>query len=384
MKYNFDRIIERRNTDSVKWRVFEEDVLPLWVADMDFSAPKPVIEALTKRVEHGIFGYAIDSQELKETITAMLARRFNWKVTVEDILFTPGVVVGFNLGCQSLAGKGDGVLIQTPVYPPFLRAAANGGFMQQEMELTRSNDGSYSVDFDQFSHSITPQTRAFLLCNPHNPVGRVYAKPELERMAEICLRNRIRIVSDEIHGDLIFKGHQHLPIASLAPEIAQNTITLMAPSKTYNIAGLDFSFAVIQNPDLRRGYEEAKRGVSGGVTFMGMTAALAAYREGQEWLEQVLDYMEGNRDFLLKYLRSEMPEITAGCPEGTYLAWLDCRALGLNEAPCEFFLREARVGLNDGAAFGRGGEGFVRLNFGCPRSVLARALDQMKAALRKR
>jgi cystathionine beta-lyase len=249
------------------------------------------------------------------------------------------------------------------------------------MELTQRTDGSYEIDFDRFEAAITDRTRIFLLCNPHNPLARVFRRDELERMAEVCLRHEVVICSDEIHCDLVFEGYEHLPIASLAPEIADRTITLLAPSKTFNIAGLKCSLAIIENADLRKRFVEAKRGLVPWVNLLGQVAALAAYRDGGPWLEAVLSYLQANRDFLHDYVASHLTGVSMTRPEGTYLAWLDCREAGIPGNPHEFFLEEAKVAMNDGATFGQGGEGFVRLNFGCPRSMLVQALEQMRAAL---
>jgi cystathionine beta-lyase len=306
---------------------------------------------------------------------------YGWQITPEDLLFIPGVVTGLNLACQALAEPGGGVLIQTPVYMPFLRLANNAGMAAQEMELSQGSDGNYHINWQKFEGAIDKHTRIFVLCNPHNPVGRVFRRAELERMAEICLRDKVVICSDEIHCDLLFSGNKHIPIASLDPEIAQNTITLMAPSKTFNIAGLQCSFAIVQNAELREKLKHAGKGLTGWVNSMGAVAGLAAYREGQEWLEQVLVYLEGNRNFLARYVADNLPGVKMRRPEGTYLAWLDCRATGIPCIPGQFFLRQAHVALNEGHTFGKGGEGFVRLNFGCPRATLRTALERMKAAL---
>lgn len=381
MLYDFDCCPNRHPTDSEKWQHYPPDVLPLWVADMDFVSPEPVLRALHERVEHGVFGYPHEPPELREIIVARLAERYRWQIQPDDIIFMPGVIRGFNRAAHTVAEPGTGVLIQTPVYPPILDAPHNAGMRRQIMELTRGADGAYTVDYDVLEATITGKTRLFILCNPHNPVGRVFRQDELARMAEICLRHNVVICSDEIHCDLVYPGHEHLPIAALSPEVARNTITLMAPSKTFNIAGLDCSFAVIQDKALRKRYQRAHRGLVSGVNVMGWVAASAAYQGGQEWLAQALAYLEANRDYLHNFLRQEIPDIVCSVPEGTYLAWLDCRSLGLDH-PYEFFLEQARVALNDGAAFGRGGKGFVRLNFGCPRATLAEALGRMRDALR--
>jgi cystathionine beta-lyase len=356
-------------------------------------------------------------------------------VDAEAFVFVPGVVVGFNLAAHAVTEPGDGLLAQTPVYYPILRVPGNTGCALHTMELSPPGDGApdcdggqYAIDMQAFEAAIQPNTRIFVLCNPHNPVGRVFTKQELEGMAEVCQRHNLVICSDEIHCDLIFPGHRHLPIASLAPEIEARTITLMAPSKTYNIAGLHASVAIISNPELRRRFVAAQRGIVPHLDIMGYRAMLAAYQvrrgedlplpplsplpavapsrcsgvvkdiavapsgcsgvvkdfaaddDGDPWLEQVLRYLQANRDFVFDAIR-RTPGLSMTRPEGTYLAWIDCRQAGIEEAPHRFFLEKARVGLNDGAQFGKGGEGFVRLNFACPRTTLAAALERMRAAL---
>lgn len=382
MQYQFDTPIDRRSTESDKWNVYHPDVLPLWVADMDFVSPEPVQSALRKRVEHGVFGYPREIEALRQILVDRLADRYHWQVQREELVFLPGVVKGLNMACQAFVSPGQGVLVQTPVYPPFLGVPEFAGAVLQSAELGQNEEtGEYFIDWDRFEADCTEQTRLFILCNPHNPIGRVWKRSDLERMAEICLRRNILIVSDDIHCDLIYAGQTHIPIASLDPQVARQTFTLMAPSKTFNIAGLGFSFAVIQNPELRRQFKHAHRGLVGGINLMGWVAALAAYQDGQDWLDQILVYLQANRDFLFDTIQQEFPMLQMARPEGTYLAWLDCRKAGISGNPQEFFLQKARVALNDGKTFGKGGEGFVRLNFGCARGVLAEALERMKAAL---
>ena len=381
MKIDFDQVINRTDSDSAKWRHFGPDVLPLWVADMDFLSPEPVIQALAQRAGHGVFGYPGDPAELREVIVARLERLYGWKVSPEAIVWLPGVVTGFNLAIHAFAEPGDGCLVQTPVYPPFLGSPRYHGLTRQDAPLVRQADGRYTIDYDVFEAAITPKTRIFVLCNPHNPVGRVFTQEELRSMAEICLRHDVLICSDEIHCDLVFSGNRHIPLAALSPEVSQRTVTLMAPSKTFNIAGLNCAFAVIEDGDMRKRYNTARSGLVGGPNLLGLTAALAAYRDGGEWLDALLVYLEGNRDFLVNTVRSEMPQVQVQAPEGTYLAWLDYRQTGIQGDPSAFLLKNARIALNDGPAFGAGGEGFARLNFGTPRSILAEALERMKAAL---
>jgi cystathionine beta-lyase len=384
MSYNFDHPIDRRRSDSVKWRAFGEDVLPLWIADMDFASPEPIIHALAERVEHGVFGYGTSRQEeLREVIVARLEKLYGWTVAAETIVWLPGVVTGFNVACWAVASPGDGILVQTPVYAPILDAPGNSGLTCDEMELTRGANSRYTVDFDRMAATITDRTRAFILCNPHNPVGRVFRQDELAAMADLCLRRGLTIISDEIHCDLIFRDYRHVPIAALAPEIEACTITLMAPSKTFNIAGLGCSFAVIPNPKLRRQFKAARRGLVPDVNILGFVAALAAYRDTAPWLAECLGYLEANRDFLAQFVADRLPGIAMSPVEGTYLAWFDCRQAGIPDDPARFFLKQARVALNDGASFGKGGEGCVRLNFGCPRAILAEALARMEGSFQR-
>jgi cystathionine beta-lyase len=376
----FDQIIDRRCSDSAKWCHYAEDVLPLWVADMDFAAPEPVLRALQERVAHGIFGYGGPPDGLREVIQERLARLYGWRVEAEEIFFVPGVVTGFNLACRAAGSLGDEVLVETPVYPPMLTAPLNQGRICRAVPLVEGR-GRYEHDFDSFERAITERTALFLLCSPHNPVGRVFEAAELERLAEVCLRHDVLICSDEIHCDVVYRGHRHVPIASLSPEVAAHTITLFAPSKTFNIAGLCCSVGVVQNPDLRARLEQARAGLVADVSVLGYTAGLAAYRDGQAWLDGLLEYLEGNRDTVVEYVAAHLPGITCQRPEGTFLAWLDCRGLPLPGGPYRFFLERARVALGDGVPFGAEGEGFVRLNFGCPRATLLEALERMRCAL---
>jgi cystathionine beta-lyase len=383
MTWDLDRVLDRRASDSVKWNC-HGDALPLWIADMDFQAPEPVITALRQRVEHGIFGYGLEPPELRPLLVERLKRLYGWTVAPEALLFVPGVVTGFNQAIRAVTEPGDGVLLQTPVYFPMLSAPGNAGCTVDGMELTRRPDGRYAIDWEAFEAAITERTRIFLLCSPHNPVGRVFRRDELARMAEICLRHNVVICSDEIHCDLIFSGHEHVPIAALAPEVAARTMTLMAPGKTYNVAGIHASVAIIEDEALRAQFEKAGVGLVPRLDVMGYTALLAAYRDGQPWLDAVLAYLEANRDFLFDYVNAHLPGVSMTPLEGTYLAWLDCReflgALHVNSAH-EFFLKEAGIALNDGATFGQGGEGFVRLNFACPRPTLVEALARMRNAV---
>ncbi len=379
MKYDFDQDMERKGTDSVKWGVYPGDVIPLWIADMDFRSPEPVIEALRARVDHGIFGYGLP-WKLAGVLLDRIKKLYNWVVDEPQIQFLPGIVPGLNVAFQAFAAPGEGVLAQPPLYFPILRNPAEHGRILQDPPLVRNGD-SYEIDFDRFEDAITDATRIFVLCNPHNPVGRVYTKPELVKIAEICLRRRLILCSDEIHCDLVYPPHHHIPVATLSPEVEDRTVTLMAPSKTYNVAGLECGFALIKNAELRKAWRYVSHGILPGVNLMGIVAAAAGYGEGQEWLEQVLAYLQGNRDFLYGYFREKMPELEMCKVEATYMAWLDCRNAGIPGNPAKFFLEQAQVALSDGADFGKGGKNFVRMNFACPRNRLVLAVDRMRSAL---
>jgi len=386
--YNFDDTPDRLGSDCLKWDLYGPGVIPLWVADMDFVSPEPVIQALKEKVEHGVFGYPTglggDARELPRLRSAIIGRmadRYNWEIKPDDIVFVPGVVTGFNLANHAFIPDGQGVLIQTPVYPPILQSAETTGKLFQSMELDRNEAGFYEIDWDKFSESITPETGIFILCNPHNPVGKAFSKAELERTAELCLREGVLICSDEIHCDLVYERYKHIPIASIDREVAESTITLMAPSKTYNLPGLQCSFAIIQNEKLRNQYMSARRGIVPWVNMMGLVAAEAAYTEGEEWFKQLMVYLKANRDYLIEFFQSELPAVSMAEPQATFLGWLDCRSAGLPDNPYEFFLKKARVAFNNGVSFGKGGEGFLRINFGCSRLLLEKALSRMKKAV---
>jgi cystathionine beta-lyase len=381
MPFDFDRVIDRRHSDSTKWRTYDEDVLPLWTADMDFAVPPPVIEALHARVAHGVFGYCVHPPELLGLIAERMWRLYQWRVRPEEVVLQTGVLKAFQLVASLAAGRTDGILVQPPVYPPILETAQHNGSVYQEAPLVRRPDRQYEIDFDAFEAAITPGTRVFILCNPHNPVGRVFRRDELERLATVCLRHDVVICSDEIHCDLVYPGTAHLPIASLDPDLGRRTVTLMAPSKTFNIPGLRCSFAIVQDPDLRMRVAGDHGGDFADVNNLGLVAATAAYRDGQDWLDELLRYLESNRTTVVDFVRRELPGVETAAPEATYLAWLDFRQSSIAEDPAEFFLQHARVALSPGPSFGAGGEGFARLNFACPRATLLDALNRMKRAI---
>jgi len=379
--FDFDSVIDRRGTGSEKWEKYAgRDILPMWVADMDFRSPPVVVEALRRRTEHGVFGYTKASPGTVEAVVGMLARDFGWAIDPAWLVWLPGLVSGLNVTCRSVGEEGDDVLTLVPVYPPFLSAPrfSRRGLVRVPLH---ENANRWGIDFERLEAAVTPRTRLFMLCNPHNPVGRVFDPEELQRLAELSLRRGMIVCADEIHCGLVLDPEKrHLPFAALGPEVAERTITLMAPSKTFNLAGLGCSFAVIPSESLRRSFVQAKAGIVPMVNPYGYAAAEAAYRDGEEWRRALIDYLRGNRDTLAEALKRMPGGLSMAAVEGTYLAWIDVRNTGLDESVR--FFEEAGVGLQDGREFD--GPGFVRLNFGCPRAVLREALARMGRALEKR
>ncbi len=375
--FDFDAIIDRSGTGSEKWDRYEgKDIIPLWVADMDFRSPPAIVEALRQRINHGVFGYTHPTPGVTEAVLEHLERDFNWRISPEWLVWLPGLVCGLNVLTRSVGGPGDEVLTFTPIYPPFLSAPllAQRGTVKVPL---RREEGRWLLDPEALERAITPRAKLLLLCNPHNPVGRAWSRDELRQLAEIAERHDLIIGSDDIHAGLILDQKlRHIPMATLSPETAGRTITLLAPSKTYNIPGLGCSYAVISDPGLRRSFTAAAGRIVPHVNLLGFTAAEAAYRQGEGWRQALLAYLRGNRDLVEDAIRS-IPGLTATPVEATYLAWIDTRAAGIAD-PAGFF-EDAGVGLSNGAEFD--GAGFVRLNFGCRRSLLAEALRRMTAAV---
>lgn len=383
MLYDFDRIHDRRNTHSTKWDSKPADILPMWVADMDFESPRPVIEAIQRRVEHGIFGYTLTPDSLYEAVAGWVSRRHGWQLQKEWMYFVPGVVPAVHMLIQAFTRPGDKVILQTPVYYPFFRAVLNNGCQILNNPL-RLENGRYTMDFEDLEKKASdPRARALILCSPHNPVGRVWTREELSTLGEICRRHGIVVISDEIHCDIVYRGYKHIPFASISGELADISATCIAPTKTFNLAGLKVSTVIIPNYKLRTLFEGVLDSCAvRGVNVLAMVAAEAAYRYGEEWLEQVLDYIRGNLEFLIDYVEKRIPSVKVIRPEGTYLVWMDFRSLGLNAQQLEnLMLNTAKVWLDEGYIFGEGGEGFERINIACPRAILAEGLRRIEAAV---
>jgi cystathionine beta-lyase len=395
MKYDFDTVCDRRDTDCAKWGAVKaifgrEDVIPMWVADMDFPTAAPIVEALKKRAAHPFYGYTMPSPSLTEAVIDRMKRRFDWKIQPEWVVYTPGIIPALNIAVRALTHPGDEIILQEPVYYPFFGVVRGSGcqIVHNNLKLTR---GRYSMDYVDLTAKFQPQDRradhsrikAIIFCNPQNPIGRVWSREELTKMGEIVIGNGAIIISDEIHCELLYKGHRHTPFASISEEFARNSIVCMAPSKTFNLPGLEASSIVIQDKKLRDRFNDIKSGMVPGLNIFGLAAMEAAYRHGDEWLGQLLDYLQGNLEFTLKYFKARIPKIKAIRPQGTYLLWLDCRGLRLEDKELQEFMREqARVGLDDGFMFGEGGSGFQRMNIACPRSLLREALKRIEKAVK--
>ena len=375
--FDFDTPIDRTGSASLKWsRYADPQILPMWVADMDFAAPPAVTAALAERCRHPVYGYTVDPEELAEAVCRHLAAQYAWTIDASWIVWLPGLVTGINLACRSAGKPGDAVLTCVPVYPPFLTAPGHFGRTLQTVALVRG-EHRWHLDLDRIEAAIGPRTRLLLLCSPHNPVGRAFTNEELSALAGIARRHDLIVCSDEIHCDLILEtDRRHIPFATLDADAAARTITLMAPSKTYNIPGLGCAFAVIGEEHLRRRFREAMAGIVPDINLFGYTGALAALTHGETWRRAAIAYLRGNRDLVAARIAA-MPGLETTPVEATYLAWIDTRARGLS-APAAFFER-AGVGLSDGAEFGA--PGFVRLNFGCPARILEKALNRMEKAL---
>jgi len=379
MECDFDNIVGRRNTGSLKWDKYAgRDIIPMWVADMDFRCPPAVRDALRHRVDHGVFGYSVAQKELVQVVAERMATRYGWSIDPSWIVWLPGLVPGINIACRCMGGDGDEAVCFVPAYPPFLTVPECNGRSLITAPLSR-RDGQYYMDAERFKAALTPRTKLFILCHPHNPVGREFTPDELRPIVEICLERKILICSDEIHCDLVLDDIDHVPTATLSDEIAQNTITLMAPSKTFNTPGLNCGLAIIPNNKLRKKYALDANRMLPDCNVLGYVAAQAAYQDAEPWRRELIKYLRRNRDIVFDYVNHRIPLLSMDHVEATYLAWVKTSELKVPHA-AEFF-EQAGVGLSDGKYFM--GEGFVRLNFGCSRQTLVEALERMKRAVEK-
>lgn len=388
--YNFDQIIDRIGTDSVKWeiqnpKVNGEGMLPLWVADMDFACAPEITEALLKRASHPIYGYTLKSQTFYRSLQEWIHRRFGVAVEQSWMTGIPGVVPGIHVAVEAYTDLGDSVLIQTPVYHPFYHAVENRGRHVVTSSLVES-DNRYEMDWDDLEQKLSdPRLKLMLLCSPHNPVGRVWSKEDLERLGGLCVEHGVIVVADEIHSDLVYEPNKHTPYYSLAPELARQSVTFLSAAKTFNLAGLYTSYLLTENRQLLRDFTvtASKMGYEN-LNLFGMEATIAAYQKGEAWLAELLTYLRGNAAYVNEFLATRIPEVSMAIPEATYLGWMDFRGLCLRQEELTKLIREeAKLGLHEGTVFGKEGEGFMRINFACPRSILIEAMNRLEHAVKR-
>jgi len=391
MKYDFDRVIDRRNTASYKWDQLTalfggEDVLPLWVADMDFACAQPIVDALVRRAETGIYGYTFRTDDWYKAIQGWYGRRHGWQIEKDSILMSPSVVTSLSLAVEQFSEPGDGVILQSPVYYPFYDVIRANGRRVVKNPLKIGDRGAFEMDFDALEERMREGAKMLLLCNPHNPGGRVWTKEELARLAALASQYGVIVVSDEIHGDLVFAPNAYTPFATVSEEAARTSITLLAPTKTFNLPGVQSSLIVADEPALRAKLASRIHALALHMqNYFSHAATIAAYNEGDEWLDQLLPYLKANIDYAAETLREKAPMLKPMMPEGTYLLWIDGRELGLNAKEMkQFMYQEAKVAFNEGSTFGDEGEGFVRINCACPRSVLEEALRRFVAAIERK
>ena len=391
MKYNFDEFIDRRGTCASKWtdmgvKYGKDDLLPMWVADMDFQAPEEVVQAVKERAAHGVFGYTTRPESYYDAIVSWMERRHNYKIEKDWIEHAPGVIPALNLLVRGLTRPGDKILIQPPVYPPFYEIIKNNGCHVVTSPLKEEQD-KYVMDYEHMEQVLAaePRIKMFILCSPHNPVGRVWSKEELRKVGELCLQYDVMVLSDEIHCDLLLKDNVHVPFTTISPEMEQNSAIFYAPSKTFNLAGLQSSVIIIPNEKIRAVYQQELEDIHlKRSNIFGMVATEAAYNHGDAWLDQLMEYIDGNVDVVMDYV-AKIPGIKAFRPEGTYLVWLDCRELGIKAADLkQFMVDKAGVALNDGTPFGKEGEGFQRINLACPRASVEEAMQRIEKAVKNR
>ncbi|WP_373229049.1 MalY/PatB family protein [Cohnella sp.] len=390
MRYDFDKRVDRTNKASYKWDQSEklfgrEDILPLWVADMDFEAPKEVVDAITRRAEQGIYGYTIRTQAYYDAITGWLSRRHGWSIPQDWISSSPGIVPALSLMVLAYTEPGDGIILQSPVYYPFYDVIKMNGRVVIDNPLILK-DGYYTIDFELLEKQAQAGAKMLLLCSPHNPGGRVWKKEELQRIGEICLKYNVLVVVDEIHHDLVFSGYKHVPFASLSESFSNNSITCIAPSKTFNLAGLQAASIIIPNEQLRYKYNTLLKTLSIHMeSFFGLTAIESSYTHGDEWLDQLLDYLEGNLNVLMDFVQTHLPQVKVIKPEGTYLVWMDCTNISSNPRVLkQLMFEKAGVAFSEGSVFGKQGAGYLRVNIACSRSLLVEALEKFSSAVHLR
>ncbi len=387
MTGSFDEIINRENTDSLKWdyrkqRFGSGDIIPMWVADMDFKSPDAITREIIKRAKHGVYGYTQPSGMLSEAVIGWLSRRHNWSILKDWVIYSPGVVTSVNTAILALTEKGDKILMQTPIYYPFYSSIS-----QNLRELVTNSliyvDGKYEMDFEDLEKKFAEGVKMMIFCSPHNPIGRVWKRIELERVSFLCEKYNVILISDEIHADIVYEGNKHIPFASLNESAALRTITLISPTKTFNLAGLSQSCAIIENDYYSSAFKEMLNKTGAGMlNIFGLVAAQTAYSMCDDWLRDLIYYLQKNLDLLENYFEQYIPSIKVIRPEATYLVWLDCNKLPIESQKLKkFFTIEARVGLNDGITFGEEGKGFQRLNFGCPEKVLLQGLERIRKAV---
>jgi len=388
--WSFDEVIDRSETQSIKWDFYDKDLLPLWVADMDFRAPEPIINAIIERAKHGVFGYSYFYSAYYNAVLGWFKRHYNWEINREWLSFTPGVIPAINIALQAYTNPGDKVIVQNPVYYPFFGAIKNSGRQIQFNPLI-SSKGRFQMDYDDLKQKIKdPKVKILILCSPHNPIGRVWTKDELTQLGEICIENEIIVLSDEIHCDLIYPGYKHTNFAAICEDFALNSLTCSSLSKTFNLAGLQLSNIIIPNQKLRNRFRNTLESLFLPEELgylpntLSLVAFTAAYEECDAWLNSLIQYLHENLEFLKLFLRENIPQIEVNEPEGTYLVWLDFRKLGIAYEQIEEILHEkAKVALDDGSMFGKGGEGFQRINIACPRSILEEALKRIHRAVKE-
>lgn len=382
-EHHFDEVVERRGTDAKKFNTYPEDVIPMGIAETDFTCPQPIIDAMVKRAEHGIYGYTASDQKFNRAAKRWLSKRFQWEIEEKWVEFAPAVVTGLVTAIQAFTQPGDNIVIQSPVYHPFHSIIVNNGRRKLENELVLQ-DGKYRIDFADLETKLKePRTKLMLLCNPHNPVGRVFTREELTTIGELCLKHNVIVVSDEIHSDLVYSGGKHIPFPTLSEPLKNQSLVCINPSKTFNLAGLRTAAIIIPNDRLRETYHE--RVLSNrvdGRTVFGTLPFEVAYTECDYYADQLVEYLQSNLNDLLQLFAERIPKIKVIKPEATYLIWLDCRDLGMTQPELNrFMLEQAKVGLNDGAVFGEAGKGFMRMNIGCRRAVLEQALERIESAV---